>query len=763
MLRLNTTPRTRLRVFWWRAVSLSLLIVITILRAQTTPTRKRLGFGCCFFPPEPSDEEITASQITTMQWNSNQFTQLQLPFCCIRSTKSILDAKYENYLELEEETRNSSMVNLTVLEQKGKEEMRRLNDIHAFRSANLSNLIYGDAFGKQEMTAGSFPLINNSLNVDGFEFLYASRPTGDQIPLFMLSRVHNVLYLTFRGTKSAIDWLVDLGAGERWLKQLGGFFHGGMTNVLCNGHRDDTLRNIARKVEEIAKQYHDIDTLVLTGHSLGGGYALIAGACFLGEDRFHELRSRFNVNIHVRTYGAPQVMSVPDENKQKEWWKMLQKNTNNYVHNDDLVPRLTTPTWTLEVIPETALDFVRAEKNLKIRLLRWAVLPLDKFQNFIDWIRQAVMKYNRILCKFQPVGKVIFLSLGSVATNSKVLLGEQSDDKTNCDLQLFIATGQPWRGSELLNASEVLNWFPYQPERILTDHYPSKYTSCINLYERWNNEGREAGSLHFVGEYNATTTGGFIRANQNLDGNGDVMRRPPRTVQVAYGKFNNILRMQDAHCFENEYRLKGSSTRTLNFQAENDGEWVMIIRNSGSNRRNAYVGTVTHTSPVKFDGDLDIDQEHNSKAINIDPNKRRFRVCLQVHKDDLIRVSISPKRGEVSIKLVAMYKNCPCIFKPSSVMLTDSQFRKLLNLFNKHSEYHATIPARGDSFRQLCRACYPLDYELIMRKAGHTCAKCNVGSNELNFYDVKHYLMNLAADGPNPPNDLQGWIDSIPI
>ena len=124
-----------------------------------------------------------------------------------------------------------------------------------------------------------------------------------------------VLVIGFRGTLSLKTVLKDLNMKTKPLSELGTHFtklpsvgsgvgkaHGGFINGIKNVFED--IFNIVIKILEKNK---DVSRLIITGHSLGGGYANICGLGFANMKKKTELLK--TLPIHVITFGGPKTFS----------------------------------------------------------------------------------------------------------------------------------------------------------------------------------------------------------------------------------------------------------------------------------------------------------------------------------------------------------------------------------------------------------------------------------------------------------------------
>lgn len=139
--------------------------------------------------------------------------------------------------------------------------------------------------------------------------------------------------LVFKGTSSLKDVWVNMRAKPvpTDLDGSGLQGHFGMWQALRQ-RECDVVDTVGRMIRENSGP--ELKPLLVCGHSLGGGYALLAALSFMKERR----RDVLNLpEIEVITFGAPQVI-VPDE--ESPLWSCLNGKTVNLIHTRDVVPRL---------------------------------------------------------------------------------------------------------------------------------------------------------------------------------------------------------------------------------------------------------------------------------------------------------------------------------------------------------------------------------------------------------------------------------------
>lgn len=182
------------------------------------------------------------------------------------------------------------------------------------------------------------------------ELLFLQMAEGHQKPVqWALLRCGRVLFIVFKGTDNSRDALIDVSADPR-LVSLGEAeiqVHGGMWEALEVGNvKEEVVQKIkeelAKKPQEEAKTRAE-EAIVISGHSLGGGYAVLMGLQLLHEIKNADLPE---VDLKVTTFGAPQVLLF--EGEQHPLMDDLHGLCHQYIHSWDAVPRLPS-LWYKEV------------------------------------------------------------------------------------------------------------------------------------------------------------------------------------------------------------------------------------------------------------------------------------------------------------------------------------------------------------------------------------------------------------------------------
>jgi hypothetical protein len=167
----------------------------------------------------------------------------------------------------------------------------------------------------------------------GCEILHFERAQESNLisPQWALARVkfkdgsqvlHTTEVLAFRGTAGAQDALVDAccpPASASELEMPGVSVHSGILM---------SMQAIWPKIEHCLSLHCKSGSLLITGHSLGGGYAKYSLARILVSHR--------HLNVSAYTFGAPQVFSASSVRPLAH----VSNSLHCFVHGADLVPRL---------------------------------------------------------------------------------------------------------------------------------------------------------------------------------------------------------------------------------------------------------------------------------------------------------------------------------------------------------------------------------------------------------------------------------------
>jgi serine/threonine protein kinase/tetratricopeptide (TPR) repeat protein len=225
--------------------------------------------------------------------------------------------------------------------------------------AVLSHWVYG--LGENAPTEKSPPPSCDGVDLpEGMEVIYtqwANNTIGGQGAIQCAILKHRqTQYLVFRGTRDPFDLNVDFNVGSKhnihvglalvpMMAAHGLIVHSGLLARL----QDISLSRISiidRLANFLVKG--DLNSIVICGHSWGGGYATIAAA--------HLLALGLPVS-KVFTYGSPFVLGSDQE--QHPIWQQLHERTTGLVYNCDIVPRTLSPTaasWIFQFLPNCPLN-----------------------------------------------------------------------------------------------------------------------------------------------------------------------------------------------------------------------------------------------------------------------------------------------------------------------------------------------------------------------------------------------------------------------
>mmetsp|Transcript_56360 Transcript_56360/g.98440 ORF Transcript_56360/g.98440 Transcript_56360/m.98440 type:complete len:289 (-) Transcript_56360:151-1017(-) len=220
-------------------------------------------------------------------------------------------------------------------------------------------------------------------------------------------------FVVFKGTSKVVDLIVNGGFLSHDEADHGLRVHSGMWTALTQ-RKSHTFRGV---LEELKKLHHvprcetccapwtffrrtalrNLQCLehrvekpvVLCGHSLGGGYALLSA--------LELLHNKFPVAAVV-TYGAPQVI-VPDY--KSALWQKLNSISTLFINSYDLVPRLPS-------CLEWVFDVVR-------KSLERHIGPLTISLDISRLLEQHLGEHKAAAADYNTVGTLMFLSASSAS------------------------------------------------------------------------------------------------------------------------------------------------------------------------------------------------------------------------------------------------------------------------------------------------------------------------------------------------------------
>lgn len=165
--------------------------------------------------------------------------------------------------------------------------------------------------------------------------------------------------VVFRGTKNAKDMVID-GSGMIADRK-------NELDLCVNSSIWGALHTSTSQADVIISELRDVAVgreVVICGHSLGGGYAMLFGLKLLSMD--------MRVDA-VLSHGGPMVIEPPGEGhvRGRKLWDALSAVSRVYVNEFDMIPRLPScRSWVFDVIPRVmGLQFGPLRVNLDKSLL----------------------------------------------------------------------------------------------------------------------------------------------------------------------------------------------------------------------------------------------------------------------------------------------------------------------------------------------------------------------------------------------------------
>jgi triacylglycerol lipase len=241
-----------------------------------------------------------------------------------------------------------------------------------------------------------------------FNDLHAFAASNDEIAV-----------LAFRGTASVHDWMTDLYATPTrfsWLFQGGpevGEIHAGFGHALSDGWGKivDAVHTVAPIPLVMDTSSVDAQrTLWITGHSLGGALASLAGAGFsLLPDKIIRPVSG------IYTFGQPRIGL---HNFCDIYGRLLTPRTFRLVNNKDLVPRVPFRGWDYSDVGEM-IHFIDTGAP-ELQSLQWRDFLARTFESFQEAVEiftnfnmdvgdHAISNYRRLVAEHQDALNRLFL------------------------------------------------------------------------------------------------------------------------------------------------------------------------------------------------------------------------------------------------------------------------------------------------------------------------------------------------------------------
>jgi triacylglycerol lipase len=196
--------------------------------------------------------------------------------------------------------------------------------------------------------------------------------------------------LAFLGTKDFKNWMTDLSATPApfsWLFEGGpdvGEVHGGFGHILRDAWTKiaTALKTVAPGPEQtvsatdLAKPQR---TLWITGHSLGGALAVLAGAAF---SMWAPATIRSVSGIY--TFGQPRIGLYPFCGNYDH---ILASKTFRFVNNQDLVPRVPFRGWDYADIGQ--MIHFASDGTPQLQSVQWSNFLTRSFESFKDFFNMT--------------------------------------------------------------------------------------------------------------------------------------------------------------------------------------------------------------------------------------------------------------------------------------------------------------------------------------------------------------------------------------
>lgn len=202
----------------------------------------------------------------------------------------------------------------------------------------------------------------------------------------------DTVYVTFRGTADFWDVIIDMNFMTYDYAEHGLSVQSAVWTCL-HKKSHHVVEMSMQEVRKLRQARPELANLVVTGHSLGGAYAIVAGL-----DMLH-----LGLDVtRVITFGCPQVI-VPD--RENAIWKRMNELSILYVNAFDIIPRMPScEDWVFEVLPMCGA-FTKKIGALKVGLE-------NKVTEFVaDKFRPQFVEME----KYDTVGTLVHIGTGSRA------------------------------------------------------------------------------------------------------------------------------------------------------------------------------------------------------------------------------------------------------------------------------------------------------------------------------------------------------------
>jgi len=220
--------------------------------------------------------------------------------------------------------------------------------------------------------------------------------------------------VAFKGSNSLLDMVIDAGGVPVYVRELDGLrVHGSMWAALHTSAKSTAEQVLEALLPFVQRRSREPIDFILTGHSAGGGYAMLVALELFARGRAKSFASSGNGGIGaeeptdvcdwryqplVLTFGAPMVI-IPDQNNAQ--WRDLNERAYLFIHAWDVVPRMpSAEKWLFQVMPSWQVAGLAPWGNQKMveRHLRPAFGHLENFDTCGTMVFLDVEKPGNVMC-----------------------------------------------------------------------------------------------------------------------------------------------------------------------------------------------------------------------------------------------------------------------------------------------------------------------------------------------------------------------------
>jgi hypothetical protein len=217
---------------------------------------------------------------------------------------------------------------------------------HAF-SADKALLLAALMDSVYEFKGDKYKTIMNQWDLTDY-FRDKDTKTGAE---FVVASNEDLILLGFAGSNEIIDWMQNFRATPGTSLDFPGLIHSGMEQGF-QGIKDSMEAELTKLIATKSRP------IMITGHSLGGAYAILAAEYFISKNKNDSYRGpKFDVNA-VYTFGQPRVgdqeFSTAVQNNLSEEYVRLYNGFDPVTH---LFPRTATSIAQMKLISPTLFNF----------------------------------------------------------------------------------------------------------------------------------------------------------------------------------------------------------------------------------------------------------------------------------------------------------------------------------------------------------------------------------------------------------------------